>query len=290
LGGEGNAVYVGLPLLVILFALLLGMRRRRLVIVLVGTMAVAAVLSLGPTFYVRGITLPLPWSLLRHLPLIRLAVPPRLFMFGYLAAAVCVAMWLSEADHRWLRVLVAGVALLSLAPDVTSITWSEAQPLPRFFSSGSYQRVLHRNEIVAVVAPGRGPQMYWQEETGMYIRLVGGFVGVMPIDYGDGRIGAELRAGSVPPSDVSLLERFLTARGVEAVIVFGGPWSVDSELEALASRTIFVGDLVVYELGPSPPPRPHPSLRRLSVTGGTRMSRGAIRRAGEDRRSDPRRT
>jgi hypothetical protein len=251
MGGVGNPLYLGLPVLLILIVLVIQSNRRRLVLVLAGVIVVAAVLSLGPSLQLGSIRMPLPWSLFRHLPLIRLAVPSRLFMFGYLAAGVCLALWLSQPDRPWKRGLLAAVALLSIAPNVTSIHWSGTQPSPQFFQSQEYRGLLSSNEIVAVVSGNRGDQMYWQAETGMYFRLVGGFIGVTPTDYRDNGMGGQLLSGSVAPQDAVRLKAFLQSRHVGAVLAVGGPWEVESLLRQWAPNPVSVGGVVLYDLSNS---------------------------------------
>jgi hypothetical protein len=248
MGGVGNPLYLGLPLLLILVALVIQSNRRRLVLVLVGTIAVAAVLSLGPSLQLGGLRVPLPWSLFRHLPLIRLAVPSRLFLFAYLAAGVCLALWLAQPGRPWVRGLLAAAAVIALVPNVTSIDWSGTQPSPPFFQSGQYRAFLSPNEIVAVVSGSRGDQMYWQAEAGMSFRLVGGFIGVTPTDYHDSGIGHQLLSGSVAAQDAGQLERFLESRGVGAVLVVGGPWPVESLLRQWDPNPRSLGGVVLYEV------------------------------------------
>ncbi|MGH7759304.1 MAG: hypothetical protein ACREN7_08330, partial [Candidatus Dormibacteria bacterium] len=85
--------YLGVPLLALM--LYAGIRYRgdavlRWALVLAG---LAMLLSLGPHLTVMGHTtrVPLPWALIRHLPLLGLAAPQRVMVFAYLGVALACA-------------------------------------------------------------------------------------------------------------------------------------------------------------------------------------------------------
>ena len=90
--------FLSLPI-IIAFVLWLISARRRLLAQLVGIVAVLSfVASLGAHLHVEGSsTIPLPYDLIRHLPVVRLLTPSRIAMYTALAVAVGVAAWLAEA-------------------------------------------------------------------------------------------------------------------------------------------------------------------------------------------------
>ncbi|HEV3013871.1 MAG TPA: hypothetical protein VG499_11380, partial [Actinomycetota bacterium] len=103
----GNSAYLGLPLLLVL--VVLGVRWRGSPVVRLGLalMAVAAVLSLGPTLLVGGedTGIPLPWAFFEDLPLLPSLIPARLAQLTALFAGLLVALFLHAvwAGGGWRR-------------------------------------------------------------------------------------------------------------------------------------------------------------------------------------------
>ena len=105
----GNSAYLGLPLLLVL--VVLGVRWRASPVVRLGLalMAVAAVLSLGPTLLVGGgdTGIPLPWAFFEDLPLLPSLIPSRLAQLTALFAGLLVALFLQAVWKRG-RLAAAG--------------------------------------------------------------------------------------------------------------------------------------------------------------------------------------
>ena len=102
------ALYLGIPLLVVLVVFAVVFRRRR-EILFAGILAAAAfVLSMGPQLWVDGheTPLPLPFLLLEHLPLLEGLMPSRLALYTALFAAVMMAIGL---DDLWQRLRGPGI-------------------------------------------------------------------------------------------------------------------------------------------------------------------------------------
>ena len=132
-----------------------------------------------------------------NLPFLRSAEPIRLILFGYLALAMVLALWLAAVDRSWLaragRWALAVVAVAAIFADLPTFAevvvppppkhWTPAIPslqptnaLPAFFSDGLYRRYLTPGEIVVVVSHRGNAGMLFQADTGFYFRIDGGFI------------------------------------------------------------------------------------------------------------------
>ncbi len=183
-----SGAYVGLPLLAIALWFAVAQWRALASKVLALTAAAAALLAMGPRLHVLGAaTVPLPWTLLYHLPLLNQVLPIRLTVYVSLALAIIAAMWFS-ADHlpRWARMVAAGLVLGSLFPNPARSLWTPTggrSMIPPFIRDGLYRTHLMKDETV--ISPplnyGTGADtMLWQVESAMYFRLGSGYLTIAP--------------------------------------------------------------------------------------------------------------
>jgi hypothetical protein len=178
----GNSAYLGLPLLLVM--VVLGARWRSSPVVRLGLalMAVAAVLSLGPTLLVGGrdTGIPLPWAFFEDLPLLPSLIPARLAQLTALFAGLLLALFLQAVwnEGGWRRAAAVAVALLVLVPLWPSGTVpAERVATPAFFT-GPAMRTLPRDSVVLVLPwpyRGRSLAMTWQAEAGLWYRMPGGY-------------------------------------------------------------------------------------------------------------------
>ena len=206
----GNSAYLGLPLLLVL--VVLGVRWRANPVVRMGLvlLAVAAVLSLGPTLLVGGrdTGIPLPWAFFENLPLLPSLIPARLAQLtalfaGLLLAVFLSAVWRGGGWRRPAAVVVAVVVLLSLWP--SSTVPAEKVTTPAFFT-GPAARALPRDSVVLVLPwpyRGRSLAMTWQAEAGLWFRMPGGYF------IGPAADGRQPRFDAVPSSGSMTLVRIL---------------------------------------------------------------------------------
>ena len=191
-----NASYLGVPLLLLLIAIVV-VNRRDLWIRFAGVMAVVTtVLSLGPELVVanHNTGVPLPWDLLQHLPLADSVVVVRLSLYTALFAALILARGMDDLRRRWRAPVgkergessrdraalmclfgVLGLAsLLTLIPAWPFPTGPVAEPA--FFTSPAVDQIPFGS--VALIEPYPSvdeiqPQV-WQAEAGMRFRIIGG--------------------------------------------------------------------------------------------------------------------
>jgi hypothetical protein len=246
--------YVGVPLLVVLLLFARESwrdRRRRLVLV---ALAVTSVASLGGSLVVGSSDtgIPLPWAIVENLPLVEYALPVRMSVFAFLAAAIAVTLWLAArgGPGRW---ALAGAAVLALAPNVVGSTdWTTPAEDPAFFSSGEYRRYLSSNDRVFPI-PATGASMRWQANANFDFDLAAGGFASYPASYTRWPIWLALVLGAQPTADeADGLYQFLHDRGVTAIVVDQrrpGHWR--SLFGTLGVRPRVLGGVLLYQLGPA---------------------------------------
>jgi hypothetical protein len=244
--GAERGGYLGVPLL--LAAALLVARRRRSI--LTPALATLVIASLGSEIRVAGRGLATgPWKVVAKLPLTRSALPARLTLYVALLVALTVAVWLAErgSRRRWALVL-AGIALV--LPNPATRLWRSRVPDSSFFANGTYERYLAAGDTVLVLPYGAsGWSLYWQAETGMRFRLVGGHLGRRVIPAEERWRAVYDALGPGPTVDESTFRRFLNAHDVDAIVVAPGTRPRPRRLiEALGIRPVHAADAVVYRI------------------------------------------
>jgi hypothetical protein len=182
--------YLGWPLLVVLLAATIRYWADRRIRVAALSCAVLEIFSLGTVQVVRGVTVPpalLPWSWLRHLPVLSQVLPDRLSILadGLAATVLAVALYLAltrarEAGGGWWRraipVAIAVIAVLPLVPLPYQVT-RVGQPPPGYRAAFS-RLALPRDARVLVLPVAYGHQslpLRWYAETGLPGSMNGGY-------------------------------------------------------------------------------------------------------------------
>jgi hypothetical protein len=250
--------FLSLPI-VIAFVWWLVVARRRLLTQLVGIVAVLSfIASLGAHLHVEGSsTIPLPYDLIRHFPVVRLLTPSRIAMYTALAIAVGVAAWLAEARGsprmraaRWGLVVLGLVLLL---PNIGSRYWGQLPANPAFFRTAIYKGYIHRGDnVIAMPFGNDGNSMYWQAETGFYFRMPEGYLGhYIPAEFEGQPVIGELGGGK----EVNLvnLARYLRRYDVREIVIeepYGLTTPFQGELEKLGFEHVTVGGATVLQVPP----------------------------------------
>ncbi len=252
-----QGAYLGVPLLVVLCAALWERRRTPAALVLGGTAAAALLLAFGSRLSVAGhSTIPLPWTLVAHLPIARAAVPDRIVLYVWFALAVALAMWLATPARwplaRWAIVILGFVAIL---PDGGGPLFNSRPSLPALFSGQGYKRVLPAGGVVLVLPYAyRGYSMLWQAQTHFAFRMPeGNLSGAAPSQFQSDPVAGRLL--SFPPQPVSpaQLRGFLARYHVRSVVVDpSSPETWPAELAALGLTARPVEGALVYTLSAAP--------------------------------------
>lgn len=223
---QSYAGYVGIPALLLVLALAIWTWRSRLTRFLVLMFVVIVALAAGPTLIVSGTHVtPMPWSRLWFLSIARSAIPNRFMVFGALALAAMVTVWLAAPlrtwwvrSARWLVGLLAVAALLADVPTIANASPSPRIPMPSFITAGTYRHYIKPGEIVLVISMRGNAAMLFQADTDFYMRVAGGFVNMAITPRSD--LPPQVQALS--HADRAIEQRFkkyLKQAGIKAILV-----------------------------------------------------------------------
>jgi hypothetical protein len=244
----GYYTYISTPLLLIVTAYSWRHIRVAYVRALLALLFSIAVLSLGPYLVINGrfTSIPLPWLLFAHVPIICSIVPSRMTIFFALACAVIAALWLAEADtaaSRLWRFGLAGFGCLFLLPAeirVVPQVW-QIQPLfqPQsalewtrwpgspFFTPAHVRQVLGMSPNVLLLPDSFiGPGMAWQVDSGMSFTQAKGWVGFTPRSEQKWTAVDSLTLGPLTPNFDSLFPAYCAAHRVNYILIGPGIPSV----------------------------------------------------------------
>lgn len=248
---EGGA-YLGLPLIVLLC---LGAWRRWRHLdgkVMVLTLLIVIVCSLGGRLHVNGPTaIPLPWAIGHRLPVLGLAIPSRFTAYAFLIAGALAAIWLAQTRRRVAAWLLAVLAVVSLWPAVGQGFWRGKPPMPALFTNAAYRNVLTRKDTVLVLPVGiAGYSMLWQAIDGLRFNMASGYVmpPEAPDPYKQDAIYPTLTTGAPVPNEERAAWSFLTSHGITAAVLDptdpqAAPWT--SILEHLGWKPRKIGGVVL---------------------------------------------
>jgi len=262
LTGTDPEDYLGLPLIALIVAFTWTERHRRATWLIVLSVLIAVIFSLGGHVVVRThqTAIPGPWLVLEHLPVLRYAFPGRLSVFIVLPAALAAALWLSWVPGRGQQLLgraaLTVLAIAAIVPDVGNSVFHTPVGDPPFFSTGMYRRYLSATDHVLTI-PVLGPNERWVADAGFPFALTAGYAGQrFPEGYTRFPIWTSLVTGVLPKDYAYQLRRFLAAKHVTALAIDStvpGPWR--RLFGTLGIRPVPVGGVFLYRLAPPAPSR-----------------------------------
>ena len=187
-GATEENTFFGWPLLLLLVAVIILLRRDRVMWALTVTGLVFATMSLGPEININGRSTGYggPWGFLNHLPLFDSVVPTRLALvvtpiIGCLLARAIATFQAVPAGPARRLTAPLGVALLVavLVPLVPTPLPTQERPfVPAFFTEGAYRDHIPRDGIAMGIPPGWSPalhHMQWQTGADQGFRIYGGY-------------------------------------------------------------------------------------------------------------------
>jgi hypothetical protein len=238
-----NGTYVGVPLLVVLIAGVVLLRRNRFAVFTALMAAAAMVLSMGSYLHFDGhrTAIPLPFIVLAHLPLLSSGAAARYVSSFWLFAALLLALTLdriheisgstSRIRSAAVGLAVAVVALLPLVP-----AWpypSSAASVPSYFTSAARSLPVGTTVVVFPSSnPGDSSAMLWQAMADMTFRMPGGYAvfataptGIASFDPASSVLGSAMSScvAGVPPQIPAAVTRSVLRRwGAKYVVVVPG--------------------------------------------------------------------
>jgi hypothetical protein len=242
---EGGA-YFGVPLIAILLLAARRWWRSPEVRVMLLTLLVVLVCSLGGQLQVRGkYTIPLPWAVMHRLPVLGLALPSRFVVYAFLIASILAAMWLAAVRPRAPAWGLAVLSVLFLWPAVGRGLWNGTPDLPPLFTSAAYRHAIGSRDTALLLPVGAsGYSMLWQAEAHLRFRMVSGYVvpPEAPDPYKHDPIYSMLTAGAPVPNERAAARSFLRSHGVTVAVLdpsspLAAPWTALLERLGWTART-----------------------------------------------------
>lgn len=168
--------------------------------------------------------IPMPWMLLKFVPIVKMILPARLSVYAFLAFAVIFAISLSDERIQPLsRYVVAALIVISLLPNLSGSYWTVSVDTPPFFKDGIYKQYLSPGEEVLILPYGRiGDSDIWEATTRVGFKQAGGYLGIaptVPSEFSGYPIIAELYDLAAIPDATEQLAAFLVQKGIRYVIV-----------------------------------------------------------------------
>ena len=199
-----SALYLGLPLVVALVSFAVFLRKRRTILFAGALALIAFVLSLGPRLWVDGheTSIPLPFVVLSHLPVVGALIPVRFSLYTALFAAAMFAIGLDELwrrmrrsgrpawlSPRWRIVATVGALAALTAAAVIPLAPRHTQPtsptnVPSLFTSAAVEAIPAGSVVLAYPYPDFSGGLYFfapydimldQAVAGMRFKLIGGY-------------------------------------------------------------------------------------------------------------------
>lgn len=262
--------YVGIPLILVLVALVAFTWRSRLAWLLLTGFAFVIALTAGPNLVLGNkAVVALPWAGLWNLPFARSAEPSRFIVFGYLILALALALWLAAPSKsllvtaaRWGLGLLAAAALFADLPTSyqavdpvpsnyhAPATMRPTTQLPAFVADGLYRRYLRPGETVVFITHRGNAAMLFQAVANFYFRIDGGYLNasLTPIDATPYQVEA---INDPSPAHIKRFKSYVRWAKIGAVIVdraWAEPWMLTNYGKAGLHGTS-VGGVIIYPTG-----------------------------------------
>jgi hypothetical protein len=250
-----SGTYFG-PVLIVI-AILFGHRhwREPFARVMIDTLIIIAVLSLGSMLHVMGRNLVgLPGTLVTGLPLLNQATPARFGMYAFLILAVISSVWLNElACSPYAKFGIGALIVLSTLPNLSADYWARPTDTPAFFTDGTYRKYIAPGETVVTLPYWwQGNGMLWQAQTDMYFRMAGAWTGPPTPEFDRWPIVKALATNMLPPEPETQLKAFVANHDVGAVIAGSGTDPVfQPMLSSLDATPLSIGGVTLYRVQPA---------------------------------------
>jgi hypothetical protein len=215
---------------------------------------IVCVAALGPVLNVAGKpTLPAPWLIFAHLPLLQVALPGRFMVYAFLLVAVIAAAWFAFSPaRRWVQLCAAAALLLFMMPNLSANFWISVAQVPSFFTDGTWRNYLAPGETILPLPYERtGSSMLWQAETNMSFRMAGGYTTRSPFAF-DRLPIVNFFSGAIDLTEpADHLKAFIVSKHVSAIVA-----AIDDPnfaiwkrvLDDLGITPVRVGGVALYQI------------------------------------------
>ena len=279
-----QGAYLPIPLIGLLIAAALTLRKDRVTRWALVFAGVALVFSLGTYLHVNGHQLiPMPWTPFAHVPILADALPSRFMMFAGLGIAVVVTRWIEAGTHAWRRFGVGALAGVMLIPNIAAEDVHTPMRTPAFFTSGSYRRYIPEDHTILYIHADKGSEMLAQLQSHFWFRLAQGHTGPTPAVFQ--RTAGYHAIDTADPSSLAAdtLATYIQEHNVSTIVVEDPLARLWAPFISAATNVtpIATGGVQVYQLGLATGPGGR-------LPGSNRPGRHRARGTGHRGRTRPR--
>ena len=288
LGYVENGIYIGLPVLLLVILVVVRFRRNRWLL-LSGAMAFAIfVLSLGSrlTLVTRRTSIPLPFALIAHIPVINNMIPSRLSLYVAFFVALTVALGIADLSQlvrtrpavrrgahaprrRAGMSTLLGVVVLSVLSAISLVPkwpyYAKTSNVPSFFTTSALRKIPVGSVVLTYPFPyyPENQAMMWQaaanmrfKEMGTYalIRNANGRVTTLPPLLAPAAVQEFLVAQEIPQAHQSAVDAPISEALVNDLRDYLERYQIDAVVDGVSDPTVkgnpAVISLFVDALGP----------------------------------------
>jgi hypothetical protein len=223
---------------------------------LLGSLAMGVIAALGARLTVDGhAVLPLPWALVRSLPVVDNVLTDRFVVYVALTVAVVVALWAAEHHGPLRRYALPALAALAVLPNPVYEGFSTTYHVPPFFTDSIYRSCIDPGETVLPFPTRGGAALLWQVDSGFRFDMAAGDIGPdIPSAFFQPP-SVDPVAGGLPldPGAAGILRTFLAGKNVTSIVLDGRQANLWAGAVDQIAAPHVVGGVYLYHLEQYPP-------------------------------------
>jgi hypothetical protein len=229
---------------------------------LVDSLIIILIFSLGPVLMVRGYPskIALPWVILNRSVLSN-AAPARLSLYAFLIFALIASLWLSTVRMKaHFKFAISAAIFVCQLPNLSAAYWVSSFRTPEFFQAGLYRDYLVKGQTVFIfpVWP-LNDSMVWQAQTHMYFDIAQG-PGPWPAEVAKWPIVDSFMRELFIPEAPGQFRTYLLDHKVGVVIVGDNQLPTWGRLISTLGTPITVGGVSLYKVLPESTAHPSYTL------------------------------
>ncbi|MEM3886805.1 MAG: hypothetical protein QXO82_07070 [Candidatus Methanomethylicia archaeon] len=255
-----EGAYLGLPLIFISISFIYLTikylnKQSRFYVFLTLFFIIAIILSFGPYLRILGHhTIPMPWIVFSHLPLIKQALPTRFTLYVDLTVSIIAALWFEKFSKKSVKYILSGLAILFLIPNLYLYKGSLIRDyIPNFIKTNEYKNYIKKGSNVIILpayqdAGFQGP--LWQYTTNFYFNLSQMLAGPIPKQINWALVSFFASSGLSNESNIYDFAAYLKKCNVKYIIISENNKKLERNLDKLIPLTskIILSDVVLYKV------------------------------------------
>jgi len=255
-----EGAYLGIPLIVILIIFINKCNNVIPKKILLWSLAIVFLCSLGPYLNILGHhTLPLPWWIVDHIPIIANLLPTRFTLYVFLIVSIIASIVINKIQQKSAKYLLSIACLVFLFPNVPMYSKIIAKPkIPAFFTQNIYKKHIPNDQNVLIIPFGYFAGNYsalYQEKADMYFNMTDNTSLIVPLRKWQWENSPVLDSLTQDKPQIidpypSLLKAFIGCNKVQYVILTPEEYKKWNNLLELTLnvKPQFVGEIYLYKV------------------------------------------